>query len=374
MNRIETRISLRRLLLTLMMAVTLITACAQDGEPLRLAFWVPTATTTPTVTATQTCTATVTATGTETPTATATHTTTWTPTATTTATATPTATETPTATWTSTSTPTNTVEPLQARITQTSLVVYQGHALPVNVWTNRPSTLTGTLNEMPVSFSMTAQGGWTILGFSPYAELEPYHLAITATDQQGNRVVVEAEVELRAVDYGLDYLTISPQLSNLLDPAVRAQENEYLAQIYANQSSEAFWRGAFIKPVDNIITSEFGRARSYNNQPVSSFHAGVDLRGATGTPIKAAARGKIVLAKETQVRGNVVVMDHGLGVYTLYAHMHQIDIQAGDMVDQGQIIGQVGMTGLVTGPHLHWEVRVNGVPVDPIEWTERSFP
>ena len=212
------------------------------------------------------------------------------------------------------------------------------------------------------------------MGFGPWAEACAYTLRVTGWDQTGQETVVTSTLMVEPLSYGTDYITIAPELGALLAPDVRLKESEQLQQIFAGISPQALWEGAFVMPVQNVITSPFGRARSYNQATPSSFHAGVDVRGAIGAPIQAAARGRVALAKKLEVRGNTVVLDHGLGVYTLYGHMNEIDVRPGQLVEQGEIIGAVGETGLVTGPHLHWEVRVQGEAVDPLEWTERMFP
>jgi murein DD-endopeptidase MepM/ murein hydrolase activator NlpD len=102
----------------------------------------------------------------------------------------------------------------------------------------------------------------------------------------------------------------------------------------------------------------------FNGEPRAP-HNGADLRAKTGTPIRSANRGRVVLAKELFFTGNTVIVDHGLGIYLLYAHLSRIDVKPGATVDNGQVIGLSGATGRVTGPHLHWGVRIQGARVNP---------
>ncbi|MDW8268706.1 MAG: M23 family metallopeptidase, partial [Anaerolineae bacterium] len=121
-------------------------------------------------------------------------------------------------------------------------------------------------------------------------------------------------------------------------------------------------------------TSPYGTKRSYNGGPVSSFHAGTDWGAPEGTPVWAPAHGTVVLAEMLDVRGGAVIIDHGLGVTSNFWHLSRIDVRPGDRVAPGDVIGLVGTTGLSTAAHLHWELRVGTLAVDPLQWTETHFP
>jgi len=118
----------------------------------------------------------------------------------------------------------------------------------------------------------------------------------------------------------------------------------------------------------------FGHRRSYNGSAYDFFHTGLDYCGTIGVDIYASAAGRVVLSEELIVLGNVTVIDHGWGVFSAYAHQSEVFVQVGDWVEKGQLIGLVGETGRVSGPHLHWEVIVGGVQVDPLQWLAREFP
>ena len=120
-------------------------------------------------------------------------------------------------------------------------------------------------------------------------------------------------------------------------------------------------------PLDGVTTgTNFGRRRILNGNP-GSPHGGVDLPGTTGTPVHVAQRGKVVLAEELFFSGNTVVVDHGLGIYTFYGHLSEIDVKVGDALEAGAVLGKVGATGRVTGPHLHWGLTVERARVNPLQ-------
>ena len=133
--------------------------------------------------------------------------------------------------------------------------------------------------------------------------------------------------------------------------------------------------GPFQMPIPNTaVTAPYGDGRSYNDGPVDIFHTGVDLAGGVGTPVHAPAAGVVVFNDPLNLRGNGLIIDHGLGVMTAYFHLSESYVNVGDEVDIGQIIAGVGSTGLSSGPHLHWDLRIMDVPVDGLQWTTESFP
>ena len=142
------------------------------------------------------------------------------------------------------------------------------------------------------------------------------------------------------------------------------RESERLGAIFQSVTPHR-WKGPFLMPVGDYPASNFGARSIFNGQPRSP-HAGIDFMSPAGTPVRTPNAGQIVLAEQLFFTGNTVIVDHGLGLYSLLAHLSRIDVKPGQAVESGTTLGLVGATGRVTGPHLHWAVRLNEARVDPI--------
>ncbi|GAB4229587.1 MAG: M23 family metallopeptidase [Acidobacteriota bacterium] len=143
------------------------------------------------------------------------------------------------------------------------------------------------------------------------------------------------------------------------------REQELTRRIFQTVNPEKLWEGPFLRPVPGEVISTFGKRSIVNGQPRSP-HSGTDFRAAAGTPIRAPNAGRVVLGQELYFSGNTVILDHGGGLYSYFAHLSEIMVQVGDNLKPGEILGRVGATGRVTGPHLHWSVRLAGARVDPL--------
>jgi murein DD-endopeptidase MepM/ murein hydrolase activator NlpD len=141
---------------------------------------------------------------------------------------------------------------------------------------------------------------------------------------------------------------------------------------------ERLWEGPFLFPSPahfyDCWPSTFGRRRSYNQSGYFYFHTGLDVCGQVGTEVYSPAAGEVVFMGEMIVRGNALMINHGLGIYSGYMHLSEILVNIGDQVEPGQLIARVGDTGRVTGPHLHWEIWAGGVQVDPMDWMNQEYP
>jgi murein DD-endopeptidase MepM/ murein hydrolase activator NlpD len=144
-----------------------------------------------------------------------------------------------------------------------------------------------------------------------------------------------------------------------------SREAETLAALWTTAASEGLSSDVFVAPVPHAANSAFG-TRSFFNGQLRSRHNGADFASPNGTPVHAPGAGRVVLADALYFSGNTVVIDHGAGVFSLLAHLSEMAVESGDNVDAGDVVGKVGATGRVTGPHLHWSVRANGARVDPL--------
>lgn len=211
-----------------------------------------------------------------------------------------------------------------------------------------------------------AQDRWySVIGLSTGIAIAEYQIEIGAAEG------TIAAGAVSVVDGGFQYESIElpPSSTDLLsDQAAVAQERQTLAQVYAGFTPQRLWSGAWLVPAPGPISNAFGLQRSINGG--SYFpHSGTDIVAEKGTPVAASASGTVVLAQQLYLYGNAVVVDHGAGVFSSYHHLDSIAVTASQSVTIGDLIGFVGETGFVSGPHLHWEAVIGGVRTDPILWT-----
>ena len=285
-------------------------------------------------------------------------------------TATPTRTATPTITPTSTPTPTPTPAPeLEGDVLQ----VAQGGTLVLRARGDAASaTATFDGREYPL---LPRRGGfWGVIGVDAQHAIGAQPISVVLRDSAG---LVQAEltatVTVVATGYPVETIELAPEQSALLDPELAAQEAATRASVYAGFTPERLWAGAFLFPVSGIVTSPYGTGRSYNGGPVTSFHSGTDFALDEGTPVIAANAGRVAYTGELPIRGTSVMIDHGAGVFTAYHHLQSAAVQPGQAIAAGDLVGFLGGSGLATGPHLHWEVIVVGVPVDAVLWTFEEY-
>jgi murein DD-endopeptidase MepM/ murein hydrolase activator NlpD len=254
----------------------------------------------------------------------------------------------------------------------------QGTLLLAEVRSAKPlASISGKWGEREVPFwkddSAKAAGGEDVRRALVGVDLEKpagkYSFAVEAQIAGGERAKCTASVGVEEGRFATENLTVEKQFvePNPEQEARAKAEQQRLREIYDTVTPERLWDGPFRMPlVGDFKGSNFGKRRVLNGHP-GSPHGGTDFPAPTGTPVHASQRGKVVLAEELFFSGNTVVVDHGLGIYTFYCHFSEIDAKVGDVVDAGTVIGKVGATGRVTGPHLHWALEVEHARVSALD-------
>jgi murein DD-endopeptidase MepM/ murein hydrolase activator NlpD len=222
--------------------------------------------------------------------------------------------------------------------------------------------------DMP-SFSATASSsgtpGWqALIGIDLDVKPRTYTVAI---DADNGRLHTTYELIVAPKRFPTRRLTVDESFVN---PPPSEQERiereaKLLEGVWRSPAAERLWTGPFVRPVAEPANSRFGTRSVFNGVPRNP-HGGADFLSPAGTPIHAPNAGRVAVARGLYFSGNTVVIDHGLGLFSMLAHMSVIDVHEGDRVAAGEVLGRVGATGRVTGPHLHWAVRAGGARVDPI--------
>jgi len=188
---------------------------------------------------------------------------------------------------------------------------------------------------------------------------------------KGEPFEVSEALTVKAKKFPVRRITVDEKFANPPQSVMQRIEREQalVNGILSKTTPRRYWTGTFARPVPGAASSSFGK-RSIVNGQARSPHSGADFKASAGTPIHAPNAGRIVLAQELYFAGNTVIIDHGLGLYTYFAHLSKFNVNNGDQVDKGQVVGLVGSTGRVTGPHLHWTARLVGTRVDPLSILE----
>jgi murein DD-endopeptidase MepM/ murein hydrolase activator NlpD len=250
---------------------------------------------------------------------------------------------------------------------------FQGETVVIEITAGVPISATGTLGPYPLAFNDTGAGLVSLQGI--HALLDPAMLPLNLTIITANGGYNDYAQLVRMYERGYIFETVSVPPA-LIDPETNTAENEMLQPYFDQVSPDKRWSGIFAlpSPFEDCINSTFGNRRSYNGSAFTFYHAGVDFCGGSGVEIFAPADGVVVFTGPLEVRGGFTIIDHGWGIFTTYSHQSEILVEAGDRVETGQVIGLIGSTGRSTGPHLHFEVWVHGIAVNPLDWLELEYP
>ncbi|MBC7925368.1 MAG: M23 family metallopeptidase, partial [Bryobacteraceae bacterium] len=210
-----------------------------------------------------------------------------------------------------------------------------------------------------------AQTDNTLLGLMPIAaNHRPGQFPIEILDSKGAVLTTQTVVIRKA-----NFLEQNVQLTQTLQELKAAPgDAEAMRQFHAILSTDRNWFEPLSSPVPGCVVSPYGVQRLHNGKPTGNYHSGIDQRGATGTPVRAAAAGTVRLVKPLALGGNTVGVDHGQGLLSSYSHLSRFALQDGATIQKADIIGYVGSTGRSTAPHLHWTLMANGVGVNPAQW------
>ncbi|MBI4611216.1 MAG: M23 family metallopeptidase [Candidatus Rokubacteria bacterium] len=231
----------------------------------------------------------------------------------------------------------------------------------------RVKSVEGALGAQTLVFFPYGDGYAAVAGVD--LETRPGRLVwrISVTDGRGNPMRASGALPVRAREFPIQRLTLPKAMVDLDAPTLARVEEEArrLRTLYATVTPERFWRGRFTKPVGVSDPGEgFGARRIINGQPRAP-HSGVDYSADAGTQVVAANAGRVALVAEYFFPGRLVVLDHGLGLFTLYFHLERVEVQERERVERGQPIGAVGATGRASGPHLHFGAHLSQARIDP---------
>ncbi len=243
----------------------------------------------------------------------------------------------------------------------------------------RPATrVTGNFVNKPITFFRDTKDAKTwhaLAGVDLFADPGQYGLDVTATLAGGRIARHTEQVTVAPGDFKTGDINVPENYVNPTDTEQKqiAEDEVLKKRAYAHTAEHPLWSGDFIKPVNAPSTPSFGESRILNEEK-TSLHTGTDFPVPENTPVVASNSGTVVLVHDLFYEGNTVIIDHGLGVFTVYLHMSRIDVHQGDKLEKGAKLGLSGASGRVTGPHVHLGVRWNGVWVDPVQLLSLTLP
>ena len=254
-----------------------------------------------------------------------------------------------------------------------SVEVLQGEILELQLSADGIRAIEAKMGKEPVHFFLEENGAYrALIGADVAAKPGMRKILVRAVMASGDTEEREIDVRIKAKAFKQESFTVAAEYDQFTPELLERirREREQFAQAYASSAPKRSWEKPFIAPTPVEITSPFGYRRVINGTPRSP-HTGTDLKAAPGTEIAASNHGRVVLTGDFYFAGKGIVVDHGAGVMTMYFHLSEIKVDRGAEVHKGEVIALSGMTGRVTGPHLHWGARVGGARVDPLELIEK---
>lgn len=226
-----------------------------------------------------------------------------------------------------------------------------------------------------ISKGITGNRRTFILPVDIWAQEGSYNISLNISKDTSSYTTLEKAFNVVSRDFPTQYLYISQEISDSTRNDEAYEEfGEYVQKARSNISSKKLWEGQFEIPVkeDYVLTTDYGEIRYVNDEITYSRHSGLDLAAPEGTPVYSCNSGEVVLAKDMILTGNTIIIDHGLGLFTSYYHLSSMDVEAGDFIDKGDFVGEIGSTGFSTGPHLHWSISVLNTYVNTHQFIEED--
>lgn len=254
---------------------------------------------------------------------------------------------------------------------------------PIGIFLHWPADLDLPLQDLKVELNGEElplhefSGGLVALGVAPLgtgSEEWPLRVTLGGPEQP---LVLQQVISVTADPKPVEEITLPPSAASVSTPAARDTEAEMVARVWAGALPDPLWTDSFLLPLDGRSTSGYGDARRFAPGGRVSHHQGADLAAPAGTVIRATNDGVVVIAAEFPtypIKGGLVIIDHGAGVMSYYLHQNRVLVAEGASVRRGDPIGEVGSTGLSTGPHLHWEIRLDNRATNPLAWVDRVVP
>ena len=245
----------------------------------------------------------------------------------------------------------------------------QGAIVLLEVRSEFPAEVKATWADQSLYFWREGDSHVALVGVDLRRQPSQIPLTVETERSNGQRIGCSTPVTIRDGSFLVQNITVQRKFVDLSaeDLARSRKETNQLLRIFRAATAARLWEGGFQLPVKGVKGSgSFGKRRVLNDQPRSP-HSGEDFPAPSGTPVRAPQRGRIVMASDLFFSGNTIVLDHGLGLYTFYGHLESMAVENGQVVKTGEIIGRVGATGRVTGPHLHWAARLNKARVNPLD-------
>jgi murein DD-endopeptidase MepM/ murein hydrolase activator NlpD len=231
-----------------------------------------------------------------------------------------------------------------------------------------------TLDGAPLPLLLRPDGWVSLSGVALASEPGNKALRLAFSDELGRSYEVQRSLIVRANPRPVDLVPLGAETLSLITPEARELEAAAYAAALAEVPPEPRWSEPFLLPVAGRTSSPFGDPRRYGLGGVVSYHLGTDIAAPVGTPVVATNDGVVRVAGFYPIKGGWVVLDHGQGLTSHHFHLSSIEVTVGDVAARGEVIARVGSTGLSTGPHLHWEMRLDGVPTEPLWWVGQRYP